>query len=284
MTILAATCWPQVPPEKLRTVARAAEESGLAELWLWEDCFWGGAMSIASALLAWTDRLPVGIGVLPVPLRNVALTAMEVAALHRLFPGRVTVGVGHGVQGWMGQVGARVESPVTLLGEYLQALRGLLRGERLTVDGRYVRLDDVALDWPPLTPPAVLAAAAGPRTIQLSAQLADGTILDSASTVDRVRHARRAIDEARAAAGRPGAHPVVLYLLAVTGPGAARRLEAMERPGTIAVAGDAHAVADAVRFWAAAGVDKVVLHPGPDNPDPVAFVRFAAEQVQPLLA
>ena len=138
MTILAATCWPQVPPERLRTVARAAEDCGLAELWLWEDCFWGGAMSLASALLAWTDRLPVGIGVLPVPLRNVALTAMEVAALHRLFPGRVTVGVGHGVQGWMGQVGARVESPVTLLGEYLQALRGLLRGERLTVDGRYV--------------------------------------------------------------------------------------------------------------------------------------------------
>ena len=89
-----------------------------------------------------------------------------------------------------------------MLGEYLQALRGLLRGERLTVDGRYVRLDDVALDWPPLTPPAVLAAAAGPRTIQLSAQLADGTILDSSSTVDRVRHARRAIDEGRAAAGR----------------------------------------------------------------------------------
>ena len=119
------------------------------------------------------------IGVLPVPLRNVALTAMETAALHRLFPGRVTVGVGHGVQGWMGQVGARAESPVTLLGEYLQALRGLLRGERLTVDGRYVQLDDVALDWPPPTPPPVLAAAAGPRTLRLSGQFADGTIIDS---------------------------------------------------------------------------------------------------------
>ena len=57
----------------------------------------------------------VGIGVLPVPLRNVALTAMETATLHRLFPGRLTVGVGHGVQDWMGQVGARPESPVTLL-------------------------------------------------------------------------------------------------------------------------------------------------------------------------
>jgi len=68
MTILAATCGPQIPPERVREVARAAEEAGLAELWLWElelwelwlweDCFWGGAMALASAVLAWTDRLP----------------------------------------------------------------------------------------------------------------------------------------------------------------------------------------------------------------------------------
>jgi alkanesulfonate monooxygenase SsuD/methylene tetrahydromethanopterin reductase-like flavin-dependent oxidoreductase (luciferase family) len=284
MTILAATCWPQIPPEKVREVARVAEDSGLAELWLWEDCFYGGAMSLASAMLAWTDRLAVGIGVLPVPLRNVALTAMETAALHRLFPGRVTVGVGHGVQRWMEQVGARVESPVTLLREYLFALRGLLRGEQLTMAGRYVKLDRVALDWPPLTPPRVFAAAAGPRTLKLSGELADGTILDSSGTADGVPAARRVIDEARAAADRIGPHPVVLYLLTVTGPDAERRLAAMGRTGTIAVAGDARAVADAVRSWASAGVDKVVLHPGPENPDPVAFVRFAAEQVQPLLA
>jgi alkanesulfonate monooxygenase SsuD/methylene tetrahydromethanopterin reductase-like flavin-dependent oxidoreductase (luciferase family) len=284
MTILAATCLPQVPPERLREVARAAEESGLAELWLWEDCFWGGAMALASAMLAWTDRLRLAVGVAPVPMRNVALAAMETGALHRLFPGRVTVGFGHGVQNWMGQVGARAESPVTLLGEYLAALRGLLDGERLTVDGRYVKLEDVALGLPPLTSPPVLCAAAGPRTLQVSARLADGTILDSASTVDKVRGARQVIDEARAAAGRDGAHPVVLYLLTVTGQDAARRLEALGRAGTAAVAGDAHAVADAVRFWAEAGADKVVLHPAPDDSDPAAFVRFAAEQVQPLLA
>jgi alkanesulfonate monooxygenase SsuD/methylene tetrahydromethanopterin reductase-like flavin-dependent oxidoreductase (luciferase family) len=101
MTILAATCWPQVSPERLREVARVGEETGLAELWLWEDCFWGGAMAIASALLAWTERLPVAVGVSPVPLRNVALAAMETAALHRMFPGRVTVGVGTACKpGW----------------------------------------------------------------------------------------------------------------------------------------------------------------------------------------
>ena len=34
-----------------------------------------------------TSRVTVGIGLLPVPLRNVALTAMEIATMARLFPG-----------------------------------------------------------------------------------------------------------------------------------------------------------------------------------------------------
>lgn len=285
MTFLAATSWPQVPPERLRDVAVAAERAGLAELWLWEDCFWGGAMASASAILAWTDRLQVAIGVLPVPLRNVALAAMEAAALHRMFPGRLTVGVGHGVQDWMGQVGARAGSPLTLLSEYLQALRGLLSGERVTVSGRYVRLEDVALDWLPPSAPPVLSAAAGPRTIGVSGEFADGTVFDSSVTPAQLRAARQVIGEARAAAGRAGPHQIVVYLTTLTGPDARRNLEALDRSGTAAVAGDAEAVADAVRFWASEGADKVVLHPGPvlPLPDPVDFVRFAAEQVQPLL-
>jgi alkanesulfonate monooxygenase SsuD/methylene tetrahydromethanopterin reductase-like flavin-dependent oxidoreductase (luciferase family) len=263
MTMLGAACVPQVPPERLREVARAAEDAGLDELWLWEDCFWGGGVSTASAVLAWTSRLRVGIGVLPVPLRNVALTAMEAATLHRLFPGRVTVGVGHGVQDWMGQVGARAESPLTLLREHLAALRALLGGGRLTVHGRYVHLDDVGLGWPPASAPAVFSAAAGPRTLRLSGELADGTILDSATTPGQLRAARELIDEGRAAAGRTDPHSLVVY-----------------RP---AAPGDAAAVAEEVRSWIMAGVDSLVLHPTPDDPDLAGFVRFTAEQVRPLL-
>ncbi|WP_369197102.1 LLM class flavin-dependent oxidoreductase [Streptomyces djakartensis] len=292
MTTLGAVFRPQLAPERLRSVCDVAESAGLEELWLWEDCFREGGISTAAAALAWTERVRVGVGLLPVPLRNVALTAMEIASLHRMFPGRAIAGVGHGVQDWMGQVGARVESPVTLLREYLLALRALLDGERLTTHGRYVRLDDVALDWPPedRAGAGVLAGATGPRSLRLTGEAADGTILTANTNADGVREARRLIAQGRAAAGRAsGPHRVVVNLLTATGPGADDRLRAelaAEGVGSVpglGVAGDAKAVAAAVERLVEAGADTVVLQPTGDEADPEAFVRFAAQEVRPLV-
>lgn len=168
---------PDQPPEALLDVARATEAAGVAQLWLWEDCFKESGLAPAAAALAATERLTVGVGLLPVPLRNAALTAMEIATVERMFPGRFRPGLGHGVLDWIGQVGARVESPLTLLREYADAVRRLLHGERLTVDGRYVHLDDVALDWPPTSPPPVLIGAQRPRTLALAGAVGDGVIL-----------------------------------------------------------------------------------------------------------
>src|SRR6266487_4200848 len=168
---------PQLPPERLRAAVETADDAGLAELWLWEDCFLESGIASAAAALAWTQRLRVGVGLLPVPLRNVALTAMEVATLSGLFPDRLRLAVGHGVLDWMGQVGARVESPLTLLREYTAALYALLHGQAVTTRGRYVSLDDVTLDWPPAVPPSLLVGGVKPRTVALAGELADGVII-----------------------------------------------------------------------------------------------------------
>ena len=289
MTTVGAVFVPQLPPERLRGVARAADEAGLAELWLWEDCFRESGVASAAAALAWTDRLHVGVGLLPVPLRNVAVAAMETATLHRLFPGRITVGLGHGVQDWMGQVGARVESPMTLLREYATALSALLGGESVTTAGRYVHLDGVRLDWPPAVPPALVVGAGGPRSLQLSGELADATLITCGTTPDALRQARRHIDAGRLAAGRSGPHALIVNVLAATGERAAERFDAERRAWgfdpaqDVGVAGDAATVADAVRRWAEAGADTVVLQPTADEPDPEGFVRFVAAEVQPLV-
>lgn len=212
-------------------------------LWLWEDCFLESGIATASAALAWTSRLNVGVGLLPVPLRNVALTAMEIATLDRLFPGRVTIGVGHGVQDWMEQVGGRVASPLTLLREYTEALKALLAGERVTRAGRYVRLTDVALGWPPAKPVPIHVGGFGVKTLDLAGEVGDGTILDASADLDQIR----AISASRE-------HPVVVYV------------ETDSR--------DRAFVTDLVASVAGAGATSVILQQSATSEDPEGFVRF----------
>ena len=140
---------PQLPPERLAGFVAAAEQAGLDDLWLWEDCFLEGGLTSAAAALAWSSSLRVGLGLMPAPLRNPALAAMEIATLARLFPGRFVPALGHGVLDWMAQVGARAASPMGLLREWTSAVRSLLHGDTVTVAGTYVKLNGVALDWPP---------------------------------------------------------------------------------------------------------------------------------------
>ncbi|MGW4945484.1 LLM class flavin-dependent oxidoreductase [Actinoplanes sp. NPDC004185] len=279
MTGLGAIFLPSNPPEQLRSIACAADEAGLEQLWLWEDCFLNSGIAAAAAALAWTTRLRVGIGILPAPLRNVALTAMEVATLHRMFGDRAIVGLGHGVQDWMAQVGVKAASPMTMLREQATALRALLHGETVTTEGRYVRLAEVKLDWPPEQPPALFIGATGPKTLQLSGELADGTILTGGTSPEGVRAAREHI-------GAADGHQLVVFLPAAMGPTAGDRIarqqerHGMDFPG---VAGDSQAVAATVERFAEAGATTVVLQPTADDPDPEAFVRAVAKEVRPLV-
>ncbi|MDV3123568.1 LLM class flavin-dependent oxidoreductase [Mycobacterium sp. 21AC1] len=202
MTTIGIVFAPTQPPERLRAIALATEAAELEELWLWEDCFAESGLAPAAAVLAWTDRIGVGIGLLPVPLRNVALCAMEIATLARLFPGRLRPGLGHGVLDWMGQAGVRAQSPTTLLREYSTALRSLLEGQTVTTSGDYVRLDDVRLAYPPASVPPLLIGATKPKTLAIAGELGDGVLLAGGeATPDEVRESMRVAIEARRARG-----------------------------------------------------------------------------------
>jgi alkanesulfonate monooxygenase SsuD/methylene tetrahydromethanopterin reductase-like flavin-dependent oxidoreductase (luciferase family) len=264
MTTLGVIFPPDLPPEQLRAVAQAADRSGVEQLWIWEDCFKESGIATATAALAWTERLAVGIGLLPVPLRNVALTAMEIATVDRLFPGRLIPGVGQGVLDWMGQVGARASSPMTLLREYASALRALLHGETLTVSGQYVTLTDVALDWPPETAPPLLVGAVRPRTVALAGEVGDGAIFTGETTPAALRESMHQLRAGRQAAHRPDAADAVVFAVVQD-----------DLP--------AEAIAASVREYAAAGATHVALL-GVGGTLPLErFASFVGEQVRPLL-
>ncbi|HEV7192285.1 MAG TPA: LLM class flavin-dependent oxidoreductase [Jatrophihabitantaceae bacterium] len=265
MTTLGVIFSPDHPPEQLRTVALAADDAGLEQLWLWEDCFYESGVAAAAAVLGWTSRLRVCIGLLPIPLRNVALTAMEIATIERLFPGRFVPGIGHGVTDWMGQVGARVESPMTLLREYTEALRALLHAETVTTSGRYVQLDGIALDWPPANPPPLLVGAIKPKTLEVGTAFGDGVIMTASSTPDDVRAAAGPLAAGRAKSGRPATEIVVFVTV----------VDRMS-PGEVAAR---------VSEYADAGATTVALHAVGDDPHPLEdFVRFVATDVRAAIS
>lgn len=168
---------PHMPAGELVGFARKAEELGFPEVWVAEDCFLHGAFSQAATILASTVSLRVGMGIIPAAARNVAFAAMEIATLAELHPGRLAVGVGHGMPGWLRQAGAWPSSPLTLLEEYIGALRRLLAGQPVDTAGRYVRLRGVQLAHAPSVVPPVFAGVRGPKSLQLSGRVAQGTIL-----------------------------------------------------------------------------------------------------------
>jgi alkanesulfonate monooxygenase SsuD/methylene tetrahydromethanopterin reductase-like flavin-dependent oxidoreductase (luciferase family) len=261
---LGVTFRPQSPPEDLRAAAQAADLAGIAELWLWEDCFAEGGLTTAAAALSCSARIKVGVGLLPVPLRNPALAAMEIATLARMWPGRFMPGLGHGVQQWMGQIGAAVPSPMTLLREYTAAVRDLLQGGTVTADGRYVQLDQVKLDWPPEQVPPLRVGARGPRTVRLAGELADGVILDDVATAEDIRAACGLLAEGRTAVGRDGATHVTVFteLDVAAEPLAIRRERLLERAAELG----------------AAGADSVVFHGTDTQPGPGPYIEALAQE------
>jgi 5,10-methylenetetrahydromethanopterin reductase len=201
----------ELPIARVASLARRAEQAGLDEVWVVEDCFYAGGMATAAVVLAATDTIAVGIGILPVVARNPAIAAMELAALAELHPGRLITGFGHGVESWMRQIGAYPASPLAALEETLRAVRALLAGERVSMTGRQVRLDEVELEFPPAVVPPLLAGVRGPKSLAVSGAVADGTILAEPAAPDYVRSARAAIDTGRTDPTAPATHSVVTY-------------------------------------------------------------------------
>ena len=285
MTKLGINFVPTLPPSRLRSLAQAADAAGLDELWVWEDCFKESAVASAAAALAWTDQITVVISLMPAPLRNPALCAMELANLSGMFPGRLIAGLGHGVQEWMGQVGARAGSPLTLLEEYATAVGRLLAGERISADGRYVRLQDVALDWPPSPPPPLMLGGTGPKSVAQAARLGDGNLLAAGLTDGQIADicALVALHRSRSE------HPVLVPLIAATGPGAQDRVDAevarwiRGAPVGIGVGGDATTIASRIRTLSGFGVTSVGIQATEDEPDLEGFVEFLGRKVKPLL-
>lgn len=212
---------PTFPPETLVNYATQAEAAGFDEIWLWEDSFWAGALTSAATMLSATSRVKIGIGLMPATVRNPLFAAMEITTLARLYPGRFLPGFGHGVEGWLKQIGAAPKSTMKALEETVNTVRALLNGEIVTLDGDHVHFDKVQLKLTPKQQPPLYVGAMREKSMQLAGRVGDGTILTEMSSPAYVKWARLQVEKGMAESGRKE-NRIVVFTYAKVGKDSAK--------------------------------------------------------------
>lgn len=202
-----------LPPERLSKVAQLAERHGLSELWPVEDYFFYGGLAGATAILGATSQIPVGVGIVSALARHPAVLAMEIATIERMYPGRFWPGIGLGVSSWIEQMGYHPKSPLSVLRECVTGVRRLLDGEEVTEAGSVFTFDRIKLVHPPERRPPLYMGVIGPKMLELSGEIADGTVVSVLASRVYIRWLRERVAAGQQTAGRTDHHRVATFAL-----------------------------------------------------------------------
>lgn len=176
----------------------AAEDAGFAMGFFSETFFTNrDSVSALSAFSYATERMALGATQV-VRLRSPLVMAQTAATLDELSGGRIVLVVGAATDKHAARNGIAPMKPPQVLREYIQSIRMLLTGEKVTFHGQFVTLDGIGLNFTPIRPRIpIWVAGASPLGLKISAQLGDGILLDagtspqySAAALARVREIR----------------------------------------------------------------------------------------------
>jgi 5,10-methylenetetrahydromethanopterin reductase len=190
------------PPEKLGEKARWLEQLGYSHIMVPEDYFYVPALVGATLALSATTSVPVGTSIVSGLVRSPAVLAMEIAGISRTFPGRFHPGIGLGLPAWLAQMGVLPAKPVTALRESVTTVQRLLAGETVTLEGQVFTLDQIAITHPALEHVPITLGVMGPMLLELSGQIADGTLFGALAGVDFFRWAMAQVEKGLASSGR----------------------------------------------------------------------------------
>ena len=157
--------------------ARRVEGLGYAALYVTDHLSRQLAPTAAlAAAAAVTTTLRIGPYVLANDFRHPLLVAREAATLDRLSGGRLDLGLGAGwKRGDYRQLGLAYDPPAVRIDRMIESLgiiKRLLRGEEVTHEGRFYRLDRARVQPAPIQRPhpRIMLGGGGPRVLAIAAR------------------------------------------------------------------------------------------------------------------
>ena len=159
----------------------AADRMGVNEAWSAEA--WGmDAIVPLAYLAAKTENIRLGTGIMQISSRVPSMMAMTAQSLDTVSKGRFNMGLGvSGPQVVEGLHGASFAKPLSRLRECMAILRMALNGEKLQYEGEHYVLPrpggegkPIRLSQPPRPNLPIYLATLGPKSLQMTGELADG--------------------------------------------------------------------------------------------------------------
>jgi F420-dependent oxidoreductase-like protein len=199
--------------------ARAARDAGLSQLWLGQQLDYD-AIGLATVIGTAIPDIAVGTSVVPINPRHPLIVAAAAQTAQAATHGRFSLGLGLGVPFLEEAVlGLSTHSTIQRLREYLTILRAI-RDER-TVDFHGTHLTAVDPSVLPValagaTPFPLYVAAMAPRALQVTGELADGTIPANAGPRTIEEFIAPTITRAATDAQRPAPRIIAMIPVAVT--------------------------------------------------------------------
>ena len=163
-------------------LAQEADRLGFSVAWA-AEAYGSDVVTVLTWVAAQTRRIDVGSGIMQIPARTPAMTAMTAASLDALSNGRFRLGIGvSGPQVSEGWHGVRYGKPLERTREYVDVVRRALSRERLTAPGPHYPLplpDGPGKALKLIVHPVresipVYLAAVGPKNLELTGEVADG--------------------------------------------------------------------------------------------------------------
>lgn len=157
-------------------LAQAAEAAGYDDLWL-ADAGGLDALTLVPMLLEKTEKIRVGIAVVPAYTRTPGVLASTLSVIGQAYPGRFVPGLGTSshtiIENWHG---LKFEKPLTRMKETVAIVRSMLAGEKTDFEGETLR--SKGYRQMPLEGMPIYLAALRPKMIEAAAEIADGVILN----------------------------------------------------------------------------------------------------------
>ena len=168
-----------LPAAEFVAVARETEARGYHAAWTGEAAGYD-AITLMATIATHTERLHVGLAVVPVQTRTPVVLGQSAATLSHLAPGRVLLGIGLSSKVIVGDWHGLAFAPsLQQIREAVQVIRMVASGERVNFEGKFYRVKNFRLAAAPPSPPVrVVLAALGPEMLELAGEIADGVVLN----------------------------------------------------------------------------------------------------------